>query len=245
VEYRPWSWLSALASYGDGFRSPQARSLSEGEKTPFTTVRSYEVGVRLKDGWGTTGSLSVFRTLLGEDLAFDAGTARNERVPGTRRTGIAAELTALPAPWFSSSVSFTYTRAEFHKSGQGYAAGDLLPFVPAYILRSDSSLRRGFGELWKRPLAGRIGWSLTYLGRRPLPYAQVGHDVFLVDAAAALELARWELGLDIFNVLDAAWYDGEFAYASSFGGRSASLVPLWHVTAGTPRTLLLSLALSI
>ncbi len=245
VEYRPLDWLSALGSYGDGFRSPQARSLAEGEKTPFTKVRSYELGLRFKDGAGTTGSLAAFQTLLDEDLAFDAATARSERVPGTRRTGFAAELTALPAPWFASSVSFTYTRAEFRKSGQGYAAGDLLPFVPAYVLRSDSSLSRTLGALWGRALEGRLGWSLTYLGRRPLPFAQLGHDVFLVDATAALKVSRVELSLDVFNLLDAAWYDGEFAYASSFGGRSASLVPLRHVSVGAPRSLMLSLQLSI
>jgi hypothetical protein len=166
-------------------------------------------------------------------------------VPGTRRTGLAAELTALPAPWFTSSVSFTYTRAEFRDSGQGYGAGDLLPFVPAYVLRSDSSLSRTFGELWSRQLLGRLGWSLTYLGQRPLPFAQMGHDVFLVDATAALQLSRVELSLDVFNLLDASWYDGEFAYASSFGGRSASLVPLQHVSVGAPRTLMLSLQISI
>ncbi|RYZ04291.1 MAG: TonB-dependent receptor [Myxococcales bacterium] len=245
VEYRPLRWASALASYGDGFRSPQARSLGEGEKTPFTTVRSYEVGLRFDDGFGTTGSLAVFQTLLDADLAFDASSARIERVPGTRRTGFAAELTALPTPWFASSVSFTYTRAEFHESGQGYRAGELLPFVPACVLRSDSSLSRTLGDVWGRALDGRLGWSFTYLGRRPLPFAQMGHDVFLVDASAGLELRGVQLSLEAFNLLDARWYDGEFAYASSFGGRSASLVPLRHVSVGAPRSLLLSLQLTI
>jgi outer membrane cobalamin receptor len=245
VEYRPWAWLSALASYGDGFRSPQARSLGEGEKTPFTTVRSYEVGLRVKDGFGTTGSVALFRTTLDEDLAFDAGTARIERVPGTRRTGVAAELTALPAPWFVSSVSFTYTRAEFRESGQGYASGDLLPFVPAYVLRSDSSASRALGQVGGHTVEGRLGWSLTYLGRRPLPFSQRGHDVMLVDASAGLAFSRLELVLEAFNVLDAAWYDGEFSYASRFDARSVSLVDQRHVSVGAPRSLLLSLQVSI
>jgi outer membrane receptor protein involved in Fe transport len=73
----------------------------------------------------------------------------------------------------------------------------------------------------------------------------MGHDVFLVDATAALQLSRVELSLDLFNLLDANWYDGEFAYASSFGGRSASLVPLRHVSVGAPRTLMLSLQVSL
>ena len=42
-----------------------------------------------------------------------------------------------------------------------------------------------------------------------------------------------------FNVLDTRWYDGEFTYASSFAPSAApSLVPVRHVTAGAPRTVL-------
>ena len=245
AEYRPWPWLALLASYGDGFRSPQARSLGEGEKTPFTTVASYEAGLRLSDRFGTSLSLAAFRTLLSEDLAFDTGTARNERVPGTRRTGLAADLTALPRPWFTSSVSFTYTRAEFHESGQGFAEGDLLPFVPQYVMRTDSALTPELGNFWGERLTGRLGWGLTYLGQRPLPYAEVGHDVFLIDATAGIRLRRVELSLEAFNLFDATWYDGEFSYASSFGGRAASLVPLRHVSVGAPRSLLLSLSVSL
>jgi hypothetical protein len=245
VEYRPWWWLAVQGSYGDGFRSPQARSLAEGENTPFTTVSSYEAGIRARDGHGTSASLSVFRTLLDEDLAFDPGTARIERVPGTRRTGVSAELTSLPTAWLTSSVSFTYTRSEFRESGQGYTEGDLLPFVPSWVVRSDSALTPTLGAVWGKTVNGRFGWGLTYLGQRPLPYDEMGHDVFLVDAVAGLRLERFELSLEGFNLLDADWYDGEFAYPSSFGNGGASLIPLRHVTVGAPRSLLLSFSAAI
>jgi iron complex outermembrane recepter protein len=245
LDYRPWPWLAALASYGDGFRSPQARSLGEGEETPFTTVRSIEAGVRLQDGYGVSGSLSLFRTLLDEDLAFDAGTARIERVPGTQRSGVAAELTALPAPWFSSAVSFTATRAELVGSDSRHAEGDLLPFVPMYVVRSDTSATRRLGSISTHEVEGRLGLSLTCLANRPLPFGERGHDVFLADLTFAVKIAPIELTLDVFNALDASWFDGEFAYASDFGERSASLIPLRHVSVGAPRTLMLTTTLRI
>ena len=68
----------------------------------------------------------------------------------------------------------------------------------------------------------------------------MGHDVFLVDASANVRLGPVRLELDVFNALGANWYDGEFVYASSFGG-AASLVPVRHVSVGAPRTLLGSL----
>ena len=58
--------IHAVGSYGEGFRSPQARSLGDGEKTPFTTVRSLEAGVRFATGIAT-GSVAAFRTTLSND----------------------------------------------------------------------------------------------------------------------------------------------------------------------------------
>jgi hypothetical protein len=46
VDVRLGRGFSALGSYGEGFRSPQARSLADGETAPFTRVVSGEVGVR-------------------------------------------------------------------------------------------------------------------------------------------------------------------------------------------------------
>lgn len=245
VEYRALPWLGLTASYGDGFRSPQARSLAEGEKTPFTSVHSYEAGVRVRDSQNTSASLALFQTLTSEDAAFDPATTRLERVPGTRRTGLSAELTSLPTSWFTSSLSLTHTRAEFRESGQGYVAGDLLPFVPSWVIRSDSAVTPELGSVFGQTVTGRLGWGLTFLGHRPLPYGEVGHDVFLIDAVAGARVERFELSLELFNLLDAHWYDGELAYPSSFGGQGASLIPLRHVTVGAPRSILLSLAASI
>ncbi|WP_394838131.1 TonB family protein [Pendulispora rubella] len=237
--------LHALASYGEGFRSPQARSLSEGERTPFAEVTSYEVGIRYADGNRFQGSLAAFHTRLSEDLAFDQTTARNERVPGTQRTGVAAELTAR-ADWLTTSASVTYTRASFTGSDAQYKEGDLLPYVPQIVGRVDIGAKRRLARVFGRDLEGRIGSSLESLFRRPLPYSEFGHDVFLVDARAALRLKEVELGLDAFNLLDAFWYDGEFVYASNFNrGKPAQLVPFRHVTVGAPRSVFLSLTLHI
>src|SRR6185295_17141297 len=54
--------LNALASYGEGCRSPQARSLSDGETTPFTRVVSYEAGLRYREGQRLQASCAVYRT---------------------------------------------------------------------------------------------------------------------------------------------------------------------------------------
>ncbi len=238
--------LHALASYGEGFRSPQARSLNDGEKTPFTTVRSYEAGVRYAEGTRFSGSLAAFHTDLSQDLVFDHETARNESVPATQRNGLALELLARARDWLTVSGSATYTRASFTEGDARYAAGDLLPYVPQLVVRTDTALRTRLTSLWNRPLEGRVGYGIEALASRPLPFAETGRNTFLVDVSAGLRLKEVELGLDVYNLLDSAHYDGQFVYASSFNrGGPAQLVPARHVTVGPPRSIFMSLTLHI
>ncbi len=237
-----WHGVSALASYGEGFRSPQARSLSDGETTPFTRVTSYEAGLRYLEGTRLHASVAAFRTVLSDDLLFDQSTARNERVPATSRQGLAASIVAQPSSWLVSNTSLTYARAMFEESGGQYEAGNLLPYVPQLVGRTELAFEPVLASVGSQALRSHFGSGMTYLGRRPLPYGELGHDVFLVDASAELRWGPYETRLEVFNLLDADWYDGEFVYASDFGG-GASLVPTRHVTVGPPRTVLWSVAI--
>jgi TonB family protein len=236
--------VNAIASYGEGFRSPQARSLGEGETTPFTRVTSYEAGLRFHEESRYRASLAAFHTTLSDDLVFDQAAARNELVPGTSRTGVAASLVAEPRRWFVSSTSFTYVRAVFSRAGGPYRSGDLLPYVPQLVVRSDLAVTPTLGRVFGQELRSHFGCAFTYLGRRPLPYAELGHDAFLTDISASIRLGPLETGLEIFNLFDADWYDGEFVYASQFGG-APSLVPVRHVSVGPPRSLFWSLSLHV
>ena len=73
LDLRALRWLSALASYGEGYRSPQARQLAEGERAPYTKVRAFELGVRGRAGNRDqlAFTAAAFTTSLSEDLAFD------------------------------------------------------------------------------------------------------------------------------------------------------------------------------
>jgi iron complex outermembrane recepter protein len=238
--------LSAVGSYGEGFRSPQARSLQDGERTPFTSVRSQELGLRLRDERGLTVSAAVYRTTLSDDLVFDEATASNRAAPATLRLGGALDLVAEPTDWFHSVLGFTYTHATFSEAGGRYAAGDLLPFVPQVVLRAELGLTPTLTRLGERELMGRFGIAGTFLYRRPIPYGGLGSNVMRVDAQAGARFGEFELLLEAYNLLGQDFYDGEFVYASNFArGAIASEVPARHVTAGAPRTLLLSFAVHI
>ena len=238
--------VSGVLSYGEGFRSPQARSLANGEKTPFTEVVSQELGLRYSEGKRLRAAVAGYRTTLTDDLVFDEATARNEPVPGTLRLGMVADLVAEPEPWFTSAFGFTYTRATFSESAGRYEEGARVPFVPEVVARGDLAFRPRLGELMRRELTGHFGAGATYLYRRPIPFGELGTDVMLLDAVAGARLAEVELKLEVWNLLDAEWNDGEFVYASNFRrGGVASQIPVRHITAGAPRSFMLSLALYI
>lgn len=235
--------VHALLSYGEGFRSPQARSLQEGQDAPFTRVQSYEGGFRYQSR-PLQANAAVFRTTLSDDLLFDQATARNERIPATERLGVTAQMVAQPVDWFVSSASVTYTRASFSSTDAGFNAGDLVPYAPQVVARTDVAWKPTITEWLGRPLQGHFGAGTTYIARRPLPFGEFGNDTFLVDATASLRLKEVQLRIDAFNLLGLNWYDGQFVFASNFErGASPSLVPQRHVTVGAPRTVMATLAL--
>lgn len=235
--------VHALLSYGEGFRSPQARSLQEGQDAPFTRVQSYEGGVRYQSR-PLQANAALFRTTLSDDLVFDQATARNERTPPTGRIGVTGQMVAQPADWFVSSASFTYTRASFSNTDGGFNAGDLVPYSPQVVARTDAAWKPTFGQWLGRTAEGQFGIGTTYIARRPLPFGEFGNDTFLVDATASIRLREVQLRIDAFNLLGLNWYDGQFVFASNFErGAAPSLVPQRHVTVGAPRTIMATLAL--
>jgi iron complex outermembrane receptor protein len=244
LDWAAYPGLHALASYGEGFRSPQARSLANGETTPFTRVVSMEAGARYADRQRLSASAAFYHTRLSDDLVFDQATARNERVPATSRTGIALLLSTRPTPWLLSSTSLTTTRAVFTESGGPYAEGELVPYVPEVVVQSELAVTPELGRLGAHPLTSKLGGGLAYLGRRPLPYAEWGHDVLTLDTTAALRWGPVAAELGVFNLLDTESYDSELVYASSWNGE-ASLVPARHVSVGAPRSWLFTLSLFI
>lgn len=240
--------LHVMLSAGNGFRSPQARSLGDGERAPFTEVLSLELGARY-EAESLSASLAGFHTRLSDDLVFDPATGRNERLPSTARTGVVGSFRATPAPWALATASLTFTRAELTASSDTLAAGALVPYAPQVVARTELAVTPTLARLAGHALVGRVGMGASLLFGRPLPFGEQGRDAFLLDGRASLRYRWVELGLDAQNLLDATWYDAELVFPSNFtaygAGGAATLVPRRHVTVGPPLTLLGVLTLSL
>ncbi len=254
LESDPLPWLHPSISYGEGYRSPQARQLQEGESAPFARVTSYEAGVRLHDDDHLALTLLAYQTNLSTDLAFRAEEGRLERIGPTTRKGVAAYLQATPNDWFHVSTSATFVHATLDSPPTAtpdnpvpaFVKGQSLPYVPPLVVRSDVSAHHRLFMLANRSVEGRIGYATTFLSSRPLPYGQTSPPYLVVDALASLERKPLTLSLDVFNLLDARYAETEYSFVSYWQTTPVpSSLAARHVTAGAPRTILLSLAVEL
>ena len=252
LEGHPTKWLRLSASYGEGYRSPQARQLEEGEQAPFAKVKSYEVGATVREGDHISLSAVAYQTDLSYDLAFNPEEGRLDRIGPTTRRGAVAYLLATPREWMNLSFSATYVHATLdsppiptpENPTPPYVSGQSLPYVPPLLIRSDVAVTQDIGSVNGKPLAWKAGYGTTFLSSRPLPYGQTSPPVFLLDATVGVRRDWLEISLDAFNLLGARYADTEYAFVSNWQSSAVpSRVPARHITAGTPRALLASVTL--
>jgi len=256
LEVEVWRQLSAIAAYGEGYRSPMALLLDDGEPAPFTKVRSADFG--LKHTLGAHDELelraSVYATRLDNDIAFDPREGRPNPVGPTRRNGFVLYGVAHPWPWLLGALSLTYVKATLDKPpfstaedpNPPFKKGQLLPYVPPVVIRADLSAERRLFDVAGYGVQGRVGAGYSYWSSRPLPFAERASPVSLVDAEVAFTYRMFMGTLSCFNVLGSEYAALELSYPSSWNPDAvASRLPARHIMAGAPRSLFFTLGVSL
>jgi outer membrane receptor protein involved in Fe transport len=249
VTVKPIEALDVVLSYGRGFRSPQARSLVASEDVPFTKVDSADVGLRSRIGKHDELQLAVtgFFAKMNNDLIFEAHEARFETIGPTTRVGAVLYGQVRPLPWLFGAASVTYVKATLDETPErepgepasGLEAGDPIPFVPPWLLRLDIGASEELAKLGKHPLRGNLGIGYTFLGERPLQFSETSPRVNLLEMNAGLSWSFLELGMQVFNLLDARYAAQEFVFESNWNPDAPPTgQPARHIAAGAPRTFL-------
>ncbi len=242
--------VALLASYGEGYRSPQARTLADGEEAPFTRVRSGDIGLRWERDEVWDLSASVFGSWLGDDVAFEPREGRLERVGASRRLGATLAFTARPWPWLVAAGSVAYVDAELREPpppsaedpDPPFQPGQNLPYVPPVTARLDVAAHGPLARLGEHALEGRVGIGASAISQRPLPYGDFSPAVALLDASASLSLGAFTLRVDAFNLLGQEYPAVEYNFTSSWDRTAApSRLPARHISAGAPRTVMFTL----
>lgn len=255
VEVAPSAWSRVFVSYGEGFRSPQARQLEEGETAPFAKVRSVEVGARFRPTRHPerlTVTTAAYGTFLSSDLAFDPSDARLERIGPTRRLGLVGHVVARPWRWLLASASVTWVHATLQEPPPAtaenptpaFTPGQLLPYVPPVVVRLDARARGRLFALGRSALEGSLGAGFTFLSPRPLPYGRFAEPVAVLDASASVKWRFVEIGVECFNLVGSQYAATEYSFVSDWQtGSAPSRVPARHFSAGAPRTLMATVGL--
>jgi iron complex outermembrane receptor protein len=238
----PAQGFSFSASYGQGVRSIDPIYVTQDVKTPFASVDAYEVGASYGRALGDVAlaARSIgFQTHVDRDLAFSQVAGRNVLGVGTTRTGWVVALRATGA-WFDESANVTLVKSTFDDTHL------LVPYVPDVVVRSDTA---AFAVLpWRlsrEPVRASAAVGITYVGRRALPLGERSDDIFTVDPAATLAWGSYEVGLVVTNLLDTRYRLNEYNYASDFHSQAEpTLVPVRHFTAGAPRGVFATLAVT-
>ncbi len=256
LEVEPLKKFVLSAAYGEGYRSPMALLLHEGEPAPFTKVRSGDLGARIAFGAREQLSLrgSGYYTALDSDIVFDPREGRAEPVGPSRRVGFVLHADARPLSWLLAAASVTYVRAVLTDPPARTASdprpplgkGDLLPYVPPVVLRLDCSAEHALTEVRGAPLVGRAGLGFTYWARRPLPFDERASPVSLLDLSLRASYRAFSLDASVYNLIGVEWAAQELSYTSNWDPNAVpSRLPARHIQAGSPRMFLVTLGITL
>jgi iron complex outermembrane receptor protein len=249
ILFGPFDHFEFIGSYGSGIRSVDPIYVAEGLSTPFINVQSGDLGATYGRSWDAL-SLSVksvfFDTHVGQDLIFDQTLGRNTLASGSSRTGWQAAVRAR-GNFFDESINATVVHAVFDDSGQCQPyCGLLVPYVPDVVIRNDTAFFHDLFKMAGKNVRGSIGYGVSYVGPRPLPYGQLSDIIFVSDASVRFYWNIFELGFIGQNIFDSKYKLGEYNYVSDFHtAPEPTLVPERVFTAGPPRMLFLTLAATL
>lgn len=255
LEVKPSEGIAFRAAYGEGYRSPQARMLDDGEKAPFTKVRSADLGVKFGGDEQYELSLGGYYTHLSDDVAFDPKEGRLERIGETRRMGAVVYGRVQPIEGLIGAASATFVDAELlepppatpEEPDPPFKVGQSLPYVPPLVVRLDLGGRRALvKDAGRWDLVGKVGFGFSFLSPRPLPYGAFADPVSLLDASAGVVWGPFDLTFEAFNLLDQRYSSSEYFFSSNWDPDAPQTrAPARHSAAGAPFSWLMTLGISL
>jgi outer membrane receptor protein involved in Fe transport len=230
--------FTLLAAYGHGLRSPEARAFvarppSVGNveldrRAPgapeITVSRTGEAGFQWHRIPRLTAGASAFATFIQRESIFDHVAGTNLERNGTRRLGVELQAALEPLPWLLLRADAAFVSARFVESDNP---------VPAAPRRTMSLL-----AVAAHP-SGVFGSARGYhVGPRPIAHGATAGAFTVVQLSAGFRARRWEVELEVDNLLGRRWREGEYHFASSWEPiGSGGPTPVLHYVAGPPLTV--------
>jgi len=237
IAFGPWRSTELYANAGLGFHSNHANGAVQQEDRSDLLVRTRgaELGMRTLLIAGLHSSLSVWTIDSDSELVYapEAGFTQPER-PG-RRYGIEWLNFYRPLRWMTLDADAAWSHARYRTDPLG--EGREIPDAIQGVLSAGVTVNG----------AGRVSGSLRgrSLGRRPLVSdgSAFSRPSFVVNGQLDVRLsARFELGVDVFNLLDREYEDIAYYFPTRIrdphpgGMLEAAEQPDFVTHPGEPRT---------
>jgi hypothetical protein len=238
----PWDRTEFYLDAGDGFHSNDVRGAVEHVDpqdgspaepvTPLVRAEGAEAGARTSLVPGLVSTVSVWALDLASELTFDGDTGETDPSGPTRRYGIEFANFFRAASWLALDADVAFTHARYRQETNG--GYDIANSIGTVV---SGGVTAGAGRGWYGSLRGR------YFG--PQPIVETG----LVDEPSSLTFnarvgwrgPRWEVALDLLNLLNRANDDIAYYYTSRLPGEPAAGVPDVHLHPAEPRQVRVSL----
>lgn len=261
------SGLHLLASYGHGYRSPQARTLAHGEQAEYSVVRSGDVGFRFGVSDHVVLSGAGYLAYVGQDLVFEPHVGGLVNVGSSRRAGGLLHLRIHPIEALQGALSVNYVDARILKPSsdehdehdehdpdevlgdvnEGHShgePGDPVVGVAPLSVRLDLNWKKPLRRIGAHPLVFGVGSGLTYRSPKPLGEDSWGSTWLLLDASAQLVWGPVELQLSGFNLLQQKYATEEYLSVSTWDATGATAPSEdHHIAAGPPLSFMATLGL--
>ena len=245
LAWRAGEHLEFYANYGEGYHSNDVRGAvitvepaggAPADRVPvFARSRGAELGLRVEHR-NLTASLVGFWLDLGSELVFAGDSGTTEPNAASRRFGGELALFWKPAPWLTLDGALALTRARF----RGVLPGeDHIPGATPAVVSAGASLHLA------RHTTATL--RLRHFASAPLieDASQRSQATTLVNFGVYQDIGRWQLAVDVLNLLDSRDPDISYYYTSRLPGEPAAGVDDTHIHPAEPRQVRVSVKLRV
>jgi TonB family protein len=233
----PIKYFDLFANYGRGFHSNDARTdFSQGPLTLISTVTGYEVGTAIRPIKGLSLAAVAFLLDVQSELTIDGDDASTSAAGPTRRYG--GEFTGRYN--FNDEIyadaALTVTHARYTDQADIQSGNAYVSLAPIRTFAAGIGARHpidrnwtAFGTIHMRSMSDRYATqdgSLTATG------------FTMFDAGVGARYRFLEIGVDMLNIANVDWREGQFAVNSRLPGEGPNPPAGISFTPGIPRTVL-------
>jgi outer membrane receptor protein involved in Fe transport len=234
--------VDLFVNVGRGFHSNDARTIVQGAAaTLIAPAVGGEMGATVRPLEGLSLSAIGYVLDIASELTYSGDTASTTASGPTRRYGVELNGRYHFLRNLFADVSFGASHARYTDEADVRAGTDWVPLAPRRFFSAGIGARQPVGDF---TLVGSA--RVRSMADRPAtpswsPSGGVGLTATgftVVDAQVGLKWKVLEVGVDVLNVGDVAWREGQFAVASKLPAETMAPAQGMSFTPGWPRTAL-------